>query len=40
VVGPDGVALGTSYSDKADAEEMAAALSLAYDKGREAERAA
>lgn len=33
VVGPDGVAEGTTYLDEDDAESMAAALNTAYEAG-------
>lgn len=35
VIGPDGIATGTSYDDEPDADEMAAALNHAYELGRE-----
>jgi hypothetical protein len=38
VVGPDDVALGVSYTDKEDADDVAEELSLAYEAGLMAER--
>ena len=36
VVGPDGAAMGRSFYDKGDAEDLASEMSFAYEKGRQA----